>query len=128
MEAVEKLLWAKALIEERTGGQQTLEAGWDGMPVVRIADGCMVGLYFALLKNGKTGLYDCRVKGYIRSCGGYKPSARMKELTGECARIAALVDELETADIHVEEAAVKAFCEELKKPGDRPGGSEGGGG
>lgn len=115
MEAVEKLRWAKALIEEKTGGGQTLEAGWDGMPVVRITDGCMVGIYFALLKNQKTGFYDCRAKGYIRNCGGYNPSARMKELTEECARIAALVAQLEAADIHADEEAVDAFCEELKR-------------
>lgn len=128
METVEKLRWAKALIEEKTKGQQTLAAGWDGMPVVWIADGCMVGLYFALLKNQKTGLYDCRVKGYIRSCGGYNPSARMKELTEECARIAALVAELEAADIHGDEEAVKAFCEELKSQEASSGEMEEGGG
>ena len=83
MEGLEKLKWAKALIEEKTGGEQKLCAGWDGMPVVQIADGCMVGLYFALLKNRKTGFYDCRVKGYIRTCGGYNPSAWLKELTEE---------------------------------------------
>ncbi len=110
MEALEKLRWAEALIREKTGGKQKLCAGWDGMPAVQVADGCMVGLYFALLKNQKTGLYDCRVKGYIRTCGGYSPSARLKELTEECARIAALVAQLEAADIHGDEEAVAAFC------------------
>ena len=94
MEGIEKLRWAKALIEEETGGKQRLLAGWDGMPAVQIADGCMVGLYFALLKSQKTGLYDCRVNGYIRTCGGYSPSARLKELTEECARIVALAAQL----------------------------------
>ena len=115
MEALEKLRWAEALIREKTGGQQILVAGWDGMPAVQIADGCMVGLYFALLKNQKTGLYDCRVKGYIRTCGGYSPSARLKELTEECARIAALVAQLEAADIHADEETVAVFCEELRR-------------
>ena len=67
MEALEKLRWAEALIREKTGGKQRLLAGWDGMPAVQIADRCMVGLYFSLLKNQKTGVYDCRVKGYIRT-------------------------------------------------------------
>lgn len=127
MKALEKLRWAEALIREKTGGQQVLAAGWDGMPAVQIADGCMVGLYFALLKNQKTGLYDCRVKGYIRTCGGYNPSAWLKELTEECARIAALVAQLEAADIHGDGEAVAAFCEELKDRGEGPGGEEGGG-
>ena len=127
MEALEKLRWAEALIREKTGGQQILVAGWDGMPAIQIADGCMVGLYFALLKNRKTGVYDCRVKGYIRTCGGYNPSAWLKELTEECARIAALVAQLEAADIHADEEAVAAFCEELKRrmePDDSGGGGE----
>ena len=115
MEALEKLRWAEALLREKTGGQQILVAGWDGMPAVQIADGCMVGLYFALLKNQKTGLYDCWVKGYIRTCGGYSPSARLKELTEECARIAALVAQLEAADIHADEETVAVFCEELRR-------------
>lgn len=127
MEALEKLRWAEALIREKTGGQQILVTGWDGMPVVQIADGCMVGLYFALLKNQKTGLYDCRVKGYIRTCGGYSPSARLKELTEECARIAALVAQLEAADIHAEEEDVTAFCEELKRETKPEDTGEGGG-
>ncbi len=127
MEGLEQLRWAEALIREKTEGRQKLLTGWDGMPVVRIEDGCMVGLYFALLKNQKTGFYDCRVKGYIRTCGGYNPSARMKELTEECARIAALVAQLEAADIHGDEEAVAAFCEELKDSGEGPGGEEGGG-
>ena len=127
MEALEKLRWAEALIREKTGGKQKLCAGWDGMPAVQVADGCMVGLYFALLKNQKTGLYDCRVKGYIRTCGGYNPSAWLKELTEECARIAARVAQLEAADIHGDGEAVAAFCEELKDRGEGPGGEEGGG-
>ena len=127
MEGLEKLKWAKALIEEKTGGEQKLCAGWDGMPVVQIADGCMVGLYFALLKNRKTEFYDCRVKGYIRTCGGYNPSAWLKELTEECARIAALVARLEAADIHADEEAVAAFCEELKSEKEPDGAGEGGG-
>ena len=96
------------------------------MPAVQVADGCMVGLYFALLKNQKTGLYDCRVKGYIRTCGGYNPSAWLKELTEECARIAALVAQLEAADIHGDEEAVAAFCEELKRKTEPDGNGEGG--
>ena len=126
MEGLEKLKWAKALIEEKTGGKQKLCAGWDGMPVVQIADGCMMGLYFALLKNRKTGFYDCRVKGYIRTCGGYNPSAWLKELTEECARIAALVAQLEAADIHADEEAAAAFCEELKRKTESDGNGEGG--
>lgn len=126
MEALEKLRWAEALIREKTAGKQKLCAGWDGMPVVQIADGCMVGLYFALLKNQKTGFYDCRVRGYIRTCGGYSPSARLKELTEECARIAALVAQLEAADIHADEEAAAAFCGELKRQAEPDGNGEGG--
>lgn len=126
MKALEKLRWAEALIQEKTGGQQILVAGWDGMPAVQIADGCMVGLYFALLKNQKTDLYDCRVRGYIRTCGGYNPSAWLKELTEECARIAALVAQLEAADIHADEEAVAAFCEELKSKSEPDDSGRGG--
>lgn len=115
---IEKLRWAGRLIEERTKGRQRLLAGWDGMPVVGIEDGCMVGLYFALLKNRKTGLYDCHVKGYVRTCGGYRPGARMRDLAEECGLVASLVSELEGAAIHVDEDTVKAFCGELKEKGD----------
>lgn len=115
MEGLEKLRWARYLIAEKTEGRQTLVAGWDGMPSVQIRKDCMAGLYFSLLKNQETGLYDCRVKGYIRTCGGYQTSTRMTELAEECARIADLVAELEQAGIHVEEAQMKVFCEELKR-------------
>lgn len=78
----------------------------------------MVGLYAALLKNHKTGLYDFRAKGYIRTCGGYSPSARMQDLINECMEVAELVKLLEDADIHVTEEEAEQFCEELKEEGE----------
>ena len=45
----------------------------------------------------------------------------------ECARIAALVAQLEAADIHGDEEAVAAFCEELKREKEPDGNGEGGG-
>ncbi len=111
----EKLLWAKRLIEEKTEGRQCLQLGWDDMPVVRMTDDCMVGLYFALKLNRHSGLYDCLAKGYIRTCGGYNPSARMKDLTEECAGIADLVLQIEKADIHATGEEVQEFCSLIKK-------------
>ena len=70
-----------------------------------------------------TGMYDSRVKGYIRTCGGYRPGARMKDLTEECAQIASLVLDLEKMEISVtkEEAeaifAQKSLAENEEKQG-----------
>ena len=111
----EKLLWAKRLIKEKTEGKQCLQIGWDDMPVVRMTDDCMVGLYFSLKLNRCSGLYDCLVKGYIRTCGGYNPSARMKDLTEECARIADLVLQIEKAGICATREEVQEFCALIKK-------------
>ena len=111
----EKLLWAKRLIEEKTEGKQCLQIGWDDVPVVRMTDDCMVGLYFSLKLNRCSGLYDCLVKGYIRTCGGYNPSARMKDLTEECSRIADLVLQIEKAEIHATEEEIQEFCTLIKK-------------
>lgn len=111
----EKLLWAKRLIEEKTDGKQCLQLGWDDMPVIRTADDCMVGLYFSLKLNRYSGLYDCMAKGYIRTCGGYNPSARMKDLTEECSRIADLVLQIEKAEIHATGEEVQEFCMLIKK-------------
>lgn len=111
----EKLLWAKRLIEEKTEGKQCLQIGWDDMPVVRMTDDCMVGLYFSLKLNRCSGLYDCLVKGYIRTCGGYNPGARMKDLTEECSRIADLVLQIEKAEIHATGEEVQEFCTLIKK-------------
>ena len=111
----EKLLWAKRLIEEKTEGKQCLQIGWDDMPVVRMTDDWMVGLYFSLKLNRCSGLYDCLVKGYIRTCGGYNPGARMKDLTEECSRIADLVLQIEKAEIHATEEEIQEFCTLIKK-------------
>ena len=111
----EKLLWAKRLIEEKTEGKQCLQIGWDDMPVVRMTDDCMVGLYFSLKLNRCSGLYDCLVKGYTRTCGGYNPGARMKDLTEECSRIADLVLQIEKAEIHATEEEIQEFCTLIKK-------------
>ena len=111
----EKLLLAKRLIEEKTEGKQCLQIGWDDMPVVRMTDDCMVGLYFSLKLDRCSGLYDCLVKGYIRTCGGYNPGARMKDLTEECSRIADLVLQIEKAEIHATEEEIQEFCTLIKK-------------
>ena len=111
----EKLLGAKRLIEEKPEAKQCLQIGWDDMPVVRMTDDCMVGLYFSLKLNRCSGLYDCLVKGYIRTCGGYNPSARMKDLTEECSRIADLVLQIEKAEIHATEEEIQEFCTLIKK-------------
>jgi len=113
MQSLETLRWAKDLIQEWTQGKQYLKAGWDGMPTVHVNRECIVGLYFSLQQNPNTKLYDAHVRGYIRTCGGYNQSAGMRELIAECERIAALVLELERAEIHVSESAVQMFCEEL---------------
>lgn len=115
---LEKLRWARRRIKEKTNGKQVLILGWDEMPKVKTAEECMVGLYAALLKNHKTGLYDFRAKGYIRTCGGYSPSARMQDLINECMEVAELVKLLEDADIHVTEEEAEQFCEELKEEGE----------
>lgn len=115
---LEKLRWARRRIKEKTNGKQVLTLGWDEMPKVKTAEECMVGLYAALLKNHKTGLYDFRAKGYIRTCGGYSPSARMQDLINECMEVAELVKLLEDADIHVTEEEAGRFCKELKEEGE----------
>lgn len=115
---LEKLRWARKKIQEKTNGKQVLTLGWDEMPKVKTAEECMVGLYAALLKNHKTGLYDFRAKGYIRTCGGYSPSAKMQDLINECMEVAELVKLLEDADIHVTEEEAEQFCEELKEEGE----------
>ena len=123
MTNLEKLYRARELIESRTGGRQQLALGWDGMPAVRIEDPCMVGVYFALIKNMLTGMYDSRVKGYIRTCGGYRPGARMKDLTEECAQIASLVLDLEKMEISVTKEEAEAFCQNLAEIENREGSS-----
>lgn len=123
MTNLEKLYRARELIESRTGGRQQLALGWDGMPAVRIENSCMVGVYFALLKNVQTGMYDVRVKGYIRTCGGYRPGARMKDLTEECARIASLVLNLEEMEISVTKEEAETFCQSLMEAESREGSS-----
>ena len=116
MTNLEKLYRARELIESRTGGRQQLALGWDGMPAVRIEDSCMVGVYFALIKNMLTGMYDSRVKGYIRTCGGYRPGE-------ECAQIASLVLDLEKMEISVTKEEAEAFCQNLAEIENREGSS-----
>lgn len=118
MQTIETLRWARDLIRERTNGKQYLIAGWDGMPTVYVDRSCLVALHFSLLRNLHTGCFDCRVKGYIRTCGGYHKGEDMEELLKACGTIAGLVWELEKADIHVEESVVQKFCEELKQEGE----------
>ncbi len=112
---LEQLRWAKQQIKEKTMGKQVLTLGWDGLPRIKTADACMVGLYVALLKNQKTGFYDLKAKGYIRTCGGYSPSARMRDLIEECTEVAELVKLLEDADLHATEEEVERFCAEIKE-------------
>lgn len=114
MEGIEKLWWAKHRLEEQTEGKQRLIIGAGGHIFVKVDDSCLAACYFAMVRNQKTGQYHADVKGYLRTFSGYCNGTRLEQLSEEISGLAALVKELEAAQLCVSEEELCRFCYEVE--------------
>ena len=114
MEGIEKLWRAKHRLEEQTEGKQRLITGSGGHLFVKVDDSCLAACYFAMVRNQKTGQYHADVKGYLRTFSGYCNGIRLEQLSEEISGLAALVKELEGAQLSVSEEELCQFCYELE--------------
>ncbi len=124
MEGDEKLWWAKRRLEEQTEGKQRLITGTGGYLLVKVDDSCLAACYFAMVRHQKTGRYHADVKGYLRTFSGYCNGTRLEQLSEEISRLAALVKELETAQLSVSEEELQEFIRELEQPDKTAEGEE----
>ena len=115
MEGTEKLWWAKQRLEEQTEGKQRLIIGAGGHIFVKVDDSCLAACYFAMVRNQKTGQYHADVKGYLRTFSGYRNGTRLEQLAEEISGLAALVKELEGAQLSVSEEELQEFIRELEQ-------------
>ena len=115
MEGTEKLWWAKQRLEEQTEGKQRLIIGAGGHLFVKVDDSCLAACYFAMVRNQKTGQYHADVKGYLRTFSGYRNGTRLEQLAEEISGLAALVKELEGAQLSVSEEELQEFIRELEQ-------------
>ena len=115
MEEIERLWWAKRRLEEQTEGKQSLTIGAGGHLFVKVDDSCLAACYFAMVKNQKTGQYHADVKGYLRTFSGYRNGTRLEQLAEEISGLAALVKELEGAQLSVSEEELQEFIRELEQ-------------
>lgn len=114
MEGIERLWWAKRRLEEQTEGKQRLIIGSGGHLFVKVDDSCLAACYFAMVRNQKTGQYHADVKGYLRTFSGYCNGTRLEQLSEEISGLAALVKELEGAQLCVNEEELQQFSRELE--------------
>lgn len=114
MEGIERLWWAKRRLEEQTEEKQRLIIGAGGHLFVKVDDSCLAACYYAMVRNQKTGQYHADVKGYLRTFSGYCSGTRLEQLSKEISGMAALVKELEGAQISVSEEELCQFCYELE--------------
>ncbi|WP_312643298.1 hypothetical protein [Hydrogenoanaerobacterium sp.] len=117
MTGLEKIRWAKALIEEESGGAYQFVVGnvHDDL-YLRCGDKTNVGLFLTVQQNGKTGSYDCVFKGYTRISSGYHNAKAMQRLAGEYKQAAYFLREMEIANISLTGDELAAFVAELKSP------------
>ena len=114
MTELEKMRWAKSLLEEKSGGTFELATGnLHGDLFLRCADRANVGLYLSVLPNMKTGRYDCNFQSYTRCSCGYLNAAEMQRLADEYQMVASLQKELEAAKITLTQDELCAFTAEL---------------
>lgn len=114
MNSIEQMRWAKALIEEKSGGAFELVAGnIRGDLFLRCSDNARVGLYLTMQPNMKTGRYDCQFQGYTRISSGYHDARGMQRLADEYQMVATLQKELAAAHISLSPTELAAFSAEL---------------
>lgn len=115
MVGLEKIRWAKALIEEESGGAYEFVVGnvHDDL-YLRCGDHANVGLHLSVQPNKKTGKYDCVFKGYTRMSRGYHNAKGMQKLADEYKQAAYFLREMEIANISLTEDELRTFVAELK--------------
>ena len=115
MTGLEKIRWAKAMVEEESGDAYQFVVGnvHDDL-YLRCGDKANVGLYLTVQQNRKTGNYDCIFKGCTRISGGYHNAKGMQKLAGEYKQAAYFLKEMEIANISLTEDELAAFVTELK--------------
>lgn len=74
----------------------------------------MAACYFTMVRHQKTGQYHADVKGYLRAFSGYCNGTRLEQLSEEISGLAALVKELEAAQLCVNEEELQQFSRELE--------------
>lgn len=115
MTGLEKIRWAKALIEEESGGRYQFVVGnvHDDLYLDCNAQ-TNAGLYLTVQQNGKTGSYDCIFKGFTRISSGYHNAKGMQKLADEYKQAAYFLREMEIANISLTKDELAAFVAELK--------------
>ena len=115
MTGLEKIRWAKALIEEESGGAYQFVVGNVNDDLyLRCGDHANAGLYLSVQQNKKTGSYDCIFKGYTRMSGGYHNAKGIQKLTDEYKQAAYFLRKMEIANISLTEDELRTFVAELK--------------
>ncbi|MCI1952148.1 MAG: hypothetical protein LKJ50_03500 [Clostridiales bacterium] len=115
MTGLEKIRWAKSMIEEESGGAYEFVVGnvHDDL-YLRCGDHANAGLYLSILPNQNTGNYDCVFKGYTRISGGYHNAKGIQQLADEYKQTAYFLREMEIASISLTEDELSTFVAELK--------------
>ena len=115
MTGLEKIRWAKAMIEEESGGAYAFVVGnvHDDL-YLRCGDHANAGLYLSILPNQNTGNYDCVFKGYTRISGGYHNAKGIQQLADEYKQTAYFLREMEIANISLTKDELRTFVVELK--------------
>lgn len=115
MTGLEKIRWAKSMIEEESAGAYEFVVGnvHDDL-YLRCSDHVNAGLYLSILPNQNTGNYDCVFKGYTRISGGYHNANGIQQLADEYKQTAYFLREMEIANISLTEDELSTFVAELK--------------
>jgi hypothetical protein len=120
MTGLEKIRWAKALIEEESGGRYQFVVGnvHDDL-YLNCSAQTNAGLYLTVQQNEKNGSYDCVFKGYTRISSGYHNAKEMQKLADEYKQAAYFLREMEIANISLTGDELRTFVSELKSPEER---------
>lgn len=115
MTGLEKIRWAKALIEEESGGRYQFVVGNVHNDLyLRCGDHVNAGLYLSVQQNKKTGNYDCVFKGYTRMSSGYHNAKGIQSLADEYKQAAYFLREMQIANISLTEDERSTFVAQLK--------------
>ena len=117
MTGLEKIRWAKALIEEESGGRYQFVVGnvHDDL-YLDCSPQANAGLYLTVQQNRETGSYDCIFKGYTRISSGYHNAKGMQKLADEYKQAAYFLREMEISNISLTGDELATFVAELKSP------------
>lgn len=115
MNNIEKMRWAKKIIESQTNGLQKMKLGFASQPTIKSHEQANIGMQIQRKMNYQDNYYTYSFYSYIRRTGNYESSGKLQSLIREYQAVADVLKQLERENFILTQKELDVWCDELKQ-------------